>query len=331
MRTRVLRLMVAALACGLAAGPLGATRALGQSPGAPAAATPIPLSDVFALPEPVSIEPTRETAPAAPGGPTAPTGETPSRAASATPVPVGDVEPRLPRSIPTPFVADPMCPPGAIPPLALLPTPTQIPTPSPTAVPLPEGMSLQDLYAPPGHMGRRKDPIPLFSPQPGLLADRAEPLAEVEIVNVWEALCVEVTLIPEDVAAIGGGGEAGADARKEDPRWVPGRAPTTLLLPPGVGDSFRLPPGEWRARLRVWEPEPPYPERVIEYPAQPLVSRGRYRADLTEEQEATFRAETHPIVVETRERRMREDPLSRLGKPEPTPIDLLRIGTFGSR
>lgn len=293
--------------------------------GAAPAQTPISLYDVFSGSEPASHD---SAAPGPAKGNATGTGTTDSTGAaagrSASPI------------TPTPFVSDPLCPPLAVPPLALLPTPTPVPTPSLTPIPLPPGMTRADLYSPPGQMGRRKDPVPFLRSTPGLLPDRSVQLADIEIRNSWKYLCAEVTFIPlhPDTGASTTESSNEADAREsssgEKEAIGGGDQRTSILYLPGQGDHFRLAPGEWRVVLRVWEPEPPYPERTVEYPVQELDPRGTYVATLSPRQERDFRAETHPIVVNTHEDNLRQDPLSRLGRPEPTPGIPLKIGRLGT-
>ncbi len=268
--------------------------AFGAPPGE--AGTPVPLSAVFQIDETVGVRRSEVSA-----------GTVEGAAVSAA------VTQRPPT--PTPFEVDPLCPPSAIPPVALLPTPTPIPTPRPTRipVPLPPGMRPEDLYAPPGHLGRVKAPEPLLRQLPGLMPDRDATEAEVRIENQWKRLCVALTFARTAAPSSGSGNTTSASL--------------TLLYAPGWRDEFRLPPGKWSVTQRVWEPEPPYPEKIIEWPTTEIDARGRYVAKLVPQQEDELYRETHPVVVNDRERRERDDPLSRLGRPEETPENpMIEIG-----
>jgi len=188
-------------------------------------------------------------------------------------------------------------------------------------------MTAADLYAPPGHMGRRREEKSFLDPKPGLLADRSTDLAEIDIENQWKQLCASVTFVPSEAEA-----DDSTNQILSEPEGETGaRGPVTALYLPGQSDRFRLPAGEWRVVLRAWEPAPPYPERTFEFPIEGLTRRRGYEAILSSDLETSILKETHPIVVETRERSARTNPLNNLGKPPPTPEDLtIRLGRIGT-
>ncbi len=267
------------------------------------AQSPLPLSAIFDLDgEPIPT-PGTETSPD-----TTPASEVNQARARSPQTGTGSTKAS---GTPTPFATDPLCPPSAIPPLALLPTPTPVPTPTPTPFPLPFDMRREDLYAPPGQMIDRRRNSPFLDRQPGLNPDRTTDDAEIEIVNQWKTLYATLSFVPvlERTKA------------NTDPELT--ARTLTLMYRPGQGDHFLLPSGRWQIRMRMWEPLPPYPEHFVEWPVQELNPRTRYTGVLTSEQERDIYPDIHSEVVDYRERR---DPLLDLGRPPATPDATPRIG-----